>query len=119
MEISTVWLAHDKLYGSLVSIKVLIAEASRQQKELRLLRHLDENIQDESRRGSIIAILDNFTVDGPNGTRLCYVSQNGGPSLSTISDSPVLEGSKVVLPDETDITPKKILLQLRGMIPGL
>ena len=85
---ATVWLVHDKLHGSLVSIKVLIADASRQQKELRLLRHLDENIQNKSWRGSIIAILDNFTVDGPNGTHLCYVPQVGGPRLSTISDSP-------------------------------
>ena len=39
---STVWLARDTLQ---VSLKVLTAEASRQQKELRLLRHLDEYVQ--------------------------------------------------------------------------
>ena len=31
---------------------------------------------------------DDITIDGPNGTHLCYVSQPGVPSLSAISDSP-------------------------------
>ena len=85
---STIWLARDTIENTLVSLKVLTAEASRQQKELRLLRHLDEYVQDNPWRGSIIATLDDFTIDGPNGTHLCYVSQPGGPSLSAISDSP-------------------------------
>ena len=35
-----------------------------------------------------IASEDDFTIDGPNGRHLCYVSQPGGPSLSAVSDSP-------------------------------
>lgn len=35
-----------------------------------------------------MTILDDFTIDGPNGTYLCYALQLGGPSLSAISDSP-------------------------------
>ena len=85
---STVWLARDTLQDRLVSLKVLTAETSRQQKGLRLLRHLDEYVQDGPWRRSIIAILDDFIIDGPNGTHLCYVSQPRGPSLSAISDSP-------------------------------
>jgi len=85
---STVWLARDKHQDRLVSLKLLTAEASQEQKELRLLRHLDEHVQADPWRGSVIAILDNFSIDGPNGTHLCYVSQPGGPSLSAISDSP-------------------------------
>ena len=85
---STVWLARDKLQDRLVSLKVLTAEASGQHKELRLLRRLDEHVRADPLRGSIIAILDDFTIEGPNGTHLCYVSQPGGPSLSAVSDSP-------------------------------
>lgn len=85
---STVWLARDENQNKLVSLKVLTADASRQSTELELLRHLHEDAQASSGCGNIIASLDDFTIDGPNGTHLCYASQPGGPSLSTISDSP-------------------------------
>ena len=85
---STVWLARDETRNRLVSLKVLTADASRQPMELKLLRHLDEHAQNNPWRGNIIATEDDFTIDGPNGTHLCYVSQPGGPSLSAISDSP-------------------------------
>lgn len=85
---STVWLARDKFQDRLVSLKVLTAEASRQHKELRLLRRLDEHVRADPLRGSIIATLDDFTIGGPNGTHICYVSRPGGPSLSAVSDSP-------------------------------
>ncbi|MCJ1260021.1 hypothetical protein MMC24_007861 [Lignoscripta atroalba] len=85
---STVWLALDEHLQRLVSLKVLTAEASQQQKELRILRYLDEHAQGNPRRDSIVSILDNFTIQGPNGTHMCYVSQVGGPSISQLSDSP-------------------------------
>ncbi len=85
---STVWLARDKDQDRLVSLKVLTAEASRQPTELTILRHLDEHAHANPWRSSIIATLDDFIIDGPNGRHLCYVSQPGGPSLSAISDSP-------------------------------
>ena len=76
---STVWLARDKFQDRLVSLKVLTAEASRLHKELGVLRHLDERVRADPLRASIIATLDDFTIDGPNSTHLCYVSQPGGP----------------------------------------
>ncbi len=85
---STVWLARDENQDRLVSLKVLTADASRQPTELKLLRHLDDHAQANPWRGNIISTLDNFTIDGPNGTHLCSVSRPGGPSLSAISDSP-------------------------------
>ena len=85
---STVWLARDKFQDRLVSLKVLTAEASRLHKELGVLRRLDERVRAGPLRASIIATLDDFTIDGPNGTHLCYASQPGGPSLSALSDSP-------------------------------
>ena len=85
---STVWLARDKNQDRLVSLKVLTAEASQQPTELKLLQYLDEYAQGNPWRSSIIACLDNFTFEGPNGIHLCYVLQPGGPSISAISDSP-------------------------------
>lgn len=85
---STVWLARDETQNRLVSLKVLTADTSQQPTELKLLRHLDKHAQANPWHGNIIATLDDFTIDGPNGTHLCYVSQLGGPSLSAILDSP-------------------------------
>ena len=85
---STVWLARDIDHDRLVSLKVLTAEASRHPTELKLLRHFDKHAQDSPWRCNIIAILDDFTIDGPNGRHACYVSHLGGPSISAISDSP-------------------------------
>ena len=67
---------------------MLTAEASRHPKEIKLLRHLDEHAQANPWRGSIVTILDDLTVDAPNGEHLCYVSHVGGLSLSTIANSP-------------------------------
>jgi serine/threonine protein kinase len=85
---STVWLARDDDQNRLISLKMLTAEASRHPKEIKLLRHLDEHAQANPWRGSIVTMLDDFTVDGPNGRHLCCVSQVGGPSFSAIADSP-------------------------------
>ena len=85
---STVWLARDENQNRLVSLKVLTADASRQPTELKLLRRLDERVRNNPWRGNIITTVDDFTIDGPNGTHLCYVSKPGGPSVSAISDSP-------------------------------
>ena len=65
-----------------------IAEASQERKELRLRRHIDRHVPGDSWRSSIIAALDDFIIDGPNGTHLCYLPQPGGPNLFAISDSP-------------------------------
>jgi hypothetical protein len=85
---STVWLARDEHHNLLVSLKVLTAEASRQPAELELLQQLDERLQGIPLRNNLLTRLDSFTLEGPNGRHVCYVSKLGGPSLSAISDSP-------------------------------
>ena len=85
---STVWLARDEHLQQLVSLKVLTADASEQQKELMMLRYLDERARGDLRRNSILSILDSFSIQGPNGTHTCYVSPVGGPSISQLCDSP-------------------------------
>ncbi|KAM0800808.1 protein kinase [Usnea florida] len=135
---STVWLARDEYQDRLVSLKVLTADAPEPQKELRLLGHLDKHVQDDPRRGSIVAICDDFMIDGPNGTHLCFVSRLGGPSLSTLLNSPgeiagtrrlraplarkisrQLARAVSMMHDvgivHGDITAKNILLQLKGI----
>ena len=85
---STVWLARDEQRNRLVSLKVLTAEASRQPTELRMAQQLEKRLQGTKLRRNLLSCLDSFTVDGSNGTHLCYVSQIGGPTLSSMSDSP-------------------------------
>jgi len=85
---STAWLARDEHLQRLVSLKVLTAEASQQQKELKMLQYLEDRAQGDPRRHSILSILDNFSIQGPNGTHMYYVSPVGGPSISQLSDSP-------------------------------
>lgn len=85
---STAWLARDEHLQRLVSLKVLTAEASHQRNELKMLRYLDQCAKGNPRPSSIISILDDFTIEGPNGTHICYVSQIGGPSIAQLSDSP-------------------------------
>ena len=85
---STVWLARDRHLHRLVSLKVITAEASHQQRELKMLRHVDGRTNGDARRKSIVSILDSFSFDGPNGHHLCYVSPVGGPSIARLSDSP-------------------------------
>jgi serine/threonine protein kinase len=133
---------------------VLIAEASQQSTELKILRHLDKCARDNPWRENIIASLDDFTFEGSNGAHLRYVSQPGGPSISMMSDSPgevaatrrlradlalklcgqlakaaslihdvgivhgdmlITGGSWDILTIGIDITPKNVLLKLRGV----
>ncbi|KAK4980834.1 hypothetical protein LTR28_000116 [Elasticomyces elasticus] len=135
---STVWLARDQHQDKLVSLKVLTAEASRNPTELKLLRHLDEHSYANPCRSSINATLDDSTINGPNGMHLCYVSQPGGPSLAALIDSPdevagtrrlraplartlsrQLANAVSFMHDvgvvHGDITPKNVLLQLKGI----
>lgn len=85
---STAWLARDEQLQRLVSLKVLTAEASQQQKELKIFRYLDEHAQGDPRRDSILSILDYFSIHGPNGVHTCYVTPVGGPGISQLSGSP-------------------------------
>ncbi len=85
---STVWLARDQLLQRLVSLKVLTADTSHQQKELNMLRFLDQNAQGSPHRDTIVSILDSFTFEGPSGTHLCYVSPVKGPSIAQLLDCP-------------------------------
>lgn len=85
---STVWLARDRHRNTLIALKVLTAEASQSNRELRNLHYLDMHAGEHRERASIISNLDEFAEDGPNGRHTCLVSHIAGPSLAQIFDSP-------------------------------
>ena len=78
---STVWLARDNDTQRLVSLKILTASASKEDKDLNMLRYLDCHPGHGSGRDSMVSIPDTFQLEGPNGTHTCYVSHVAGPSM--------------------------------------
>lgn len=64
---STVWLAQDKHREEYVAVKVGIANSLSQ--EMKCLRALSAS---STQPGQILSPLDEFEVDGPNGTHPCY-----------------------------------------------
>ncbi|KAF9511352.1 hypothetical protein BS47DRAFT_1179502 [Hydnum rufescens UP504] len=39
-------------------------------------------------KANLRLILDHFTLEGPNGTHLCLISQLAGPSVLSMAESP-------------------------------
>ncbi|EGE83166.2 CMGC/SRPK protein kinase [Blastomyces dermatitidis ATCC 18188] len=72
-QFSTVWLTHDQLLQRHVALKILKADASRNNKELAMLLKLSALGLDHPGKGHVIELLDYFEHDGPNGTHLCLV----------------------------------------------
>ncbi|KAF3492202.1 protein kinase domain-containing protein [Arthroderma uncinatum] len=71
---SIVWLAHDIRDRQYVAVKVGIAGLARH--EFEVLRDLSSTASSISHpgRSSIPNILDEFSVEGPNGAHLCYTT---------------------------------------------
>ncbi|KZF23983.1 serine protein kinase [Xylona heveae TC161] len=70
---STVWLARDQSLQKYVSLKILTARASKQNRELSILLSLSESSSEHPGRNHVIPLLDHFEHDGPNGKHLCLV----------------------------------------------
>ena len=82
---STIWLVEDLDSGRYVALKVLSAEASKESSEVTIRRHLKQRqINDRGSNGQefLIEFLDDFEVEGPNGTHHCIVTEVLGPSIS-------------------------------------
>ncbi|KAM3523617.1 hypothetical protein MY4038_008096 [Beauveria bassiana] len=77
---STVWLARDERY---VALKILVAEASGQASEVRILQHLAAVAPAEEQR-YITQLLDEFEHRGPNGTHKCLVFEPMGPTVNSM-----------------------------------
>ncbi|PGH34401.1 CMGC/SRPK protein kinase [[Emmonsia] crescens] len=72
-QFSTVWLTHDQLFQRHVALKILKADASRNNNELAILLKLSAPGLDHPGKEHVIELLDYFEHDGPNGTHLCLV----------------------------------------------
>ncbi|KAM3538095.1 hypothetical protein ARSEF1564_008980 [Beauveria bassiana] len=77
---STVWLARDERY---VALKILVAEASGQASEVRILQHLAAVAPAQEQR-YITQLLDEFEHRGPNGTHKCLVFEPMGPTVNSM-----------------------------------
>ncbi|KAF5612836.1 kinase domain protein [Fusarium subglutinans] len=79
---STIWLARDQELDKYVAIKV--GTADQVSKESDILLKLAENPTKESSSNLITPVLDQFTVNGPNGTHSCIVT---APARCSIAES--------------------------------
>lgn len=88
---STVWLARDTRLerGRYVAVKVGIAapESNTVQREIRALRALSAGTKQHPGRDSILPVLDEFMVNGPNGVHTCYATEPARCNLHDASFS--------------------------------
>lgn len=80
---STVWLARDTQQEQYVAVKVCVADAL--PNEIKILKDLSASSSDHPGRNSVPRLLDEFTVDGPNGTHACYTMLPAQSNLLDIS----------------------------------
>ncbi|KAM3490723.1 hypothetical protein MY3957_005979 [Beauveria namnaoensis] len=80
---STVWLARDERNKRYFALKILVAEASGQAREVRILQHLAAVAPAEEQR-RITQLLDEFEHRGPNGTHKCLVFEPMGPTVNSM-----------------------------------
>lgn len=104
---STVWLAKDHTENRYVSLKVIAAAASASSSEVKIRHHLRKSSLEHPGRKYVLALLDDFWIDGPNGRHQCLVSEVVG---STIVEAKKIDVHEM-LPLETAraITPQLVL----------
>jgi len=81
---STIWLARDHQRGTYVSLKISTADSMAP--EAAILQDISRpsSSNDDCREIPIPVILDQFTINGPNGTHQAYTT---APARSSISDA--------------------------------
>ena len=80
--VGTVWLARDNREARYVSIKISMSWICENNRELYVQRHLRTKNSDHPGRQHISMLVDDFTLDGPNGRHLCLVYHPLGPSIT-------------------------------------
>lgn len=87
---STVWLARDQLENRFVSLKFTVAYNASESSETQILRKLSAPSSKEAKnhpgRSFVLDLLDEFEVQGPNGTHHCMVTEALGPTLADVKD---------------------------------
>lgn len=84
---STVWLAHDLKTSRLVALKILVAEISRETREVEILRQLGEAATDPQRSLYLSQLQGYFRQDGPNGSHQCLVFDVDGVSVRALAQN--------------------------------
>lgn len=67
---STVWLVHDPTESRYLALKIGVADSLPH--EVPILRALNARTQDQQ---LVPAVLDEFTIEGPNGSHPCYTTE--------------------------------------------
>lgn len=85
---STVWLARDSQLNRYVALKIVVAEASKDSSESRILRHMGQYLGGSPHnKQSVSCLLDDFIISGPNGQHLCLSSEPAGCSIADSKDA--------------------------------
>lgn len=91
---STVWLARDLQSVSrtrYVALKFAVAELTGTNNEIKIYRHLASKAGMHPGSERVLALLDHFRVEGPNGEHDVLVSQVVGPELEAVfNDEPTV-----------------------------
>lgn len=82
---STIWLSLDTRLRQYVAINICIADA--QSSESSILKELSYPSSSHLRHNSIPLLLDEFKVEGPNGTHTCYTMTPARCNLREVSFS--------------------------------
>ncbi|MCJ1250219.1 hypothetical protein MMC30_007445 [Trapelia coarctata] len=98
---STVWLARDRAENRYVSLKVITAAASESSSEARIMRLLRQSNHRHQGHSFVVSLLDDFSIDGPNGQHQCIVSELVANSVTVAKKS-----------NKNDVLPLKIALDI-------
>ena len=94
---STIWLARDKQSQRYVALKVLVASEFSKSTEVNILRLLCRSDSGHQGRQFIPRLLDQFSIDGPNGHHVCLVQEPALCSIATSKD----HSANLMFPVET------------------
>ncbi|KZF25645.1 protein kinase [Xylona heveae TC161] len=86
---STVWLAKDHLQARYVALKILVGAALEKNSEGKVLRALSSCKTDHPGRAYVSTLLDEFTINGPNGSHLCIVNEAAGCSVAQSKEASI------------------------------
>jgi serine/threonine-protein kinase SRPK3 len=89
---STTWLAYDQKATAYVAVKISIAE--KEQTESNIVRQLmDINPADKLHPGRsiILPVLDEFDIQGPNGTHRCFINPPARTSISAVKEASLFQ----------------------------
>lgn len=86
---SAIWLARDKKLNRYVSLKVLVADESAKSTEGDILRLLHRVDSTHTGQRFIPHLLDEFSLEGPNGRHVCLVQEPASCSIAASKEDSV------------------------------